>query len=233
MKRRGGFTLIELLVVIAIIAILAAMLMPVFAQAREKARAAACLTHMKQVGLGLQMYTQDYDEMLPPRNDGVYDFAQTVVPNFLGSIAPYTKNNQIYVCPSSERGPAGTCVPNQACNAVSCTNYLGNAVVMGRSIAVIPQPANIIYLQELWERRCVAYLRPGYNAGANYYYYWHYARAPGMENYVTIHMQGGNLVYCDGHAKWKKGQSVRSSDFGLVPDDGWEAPVTRRYNAAF
>ena len=64
-KVRAGFTLIELLVVIAIIAILAAILFPVFAQAREKARAIACLSNCKQTGLAYAMYTQDYDEMTP------------------------------------------------------------------------------------------------------------------------------------------------------------------------
>ena len=65
MRSNRGFTLIELLVVIAIIAILAAILFPVFAQAREKARQTSCLSNMKQVGLGLLMYTQDYDEQFP------------------------------------------------------------------------------------------------------------------------------------------------------------------------
>lgn len=64
-RNRSAFTLIELLVVIAIIAILAAILFPVFAQARKKARQTSCLSNMKQIGYGLMMYTQDYDELLP------------------------------------------------------------------------------------------------------------------------------------------------------------------------
>src|SRR5437773_5196359 len=71
-RRSAGFTLIELLVVIAIIAILAAILFPVFAQAREKARAATCISNSKQIGLALMMYAQDYDEMLPIHNDANY-----------------------------------------------------------------------------------------------------------------------------------------------------------------
>jgi prepilin-type N-terminal cleavage/methylation domain-containing protein len=86
---RSGFTLIELLVVIAIIAILAAILFPVFAQAREKARSAACLSNLKQMGTALQMYGQDYDEGLPPWNDcysveGAAGAATAVPPLFRG-----------------------------------------------------------------------------------------------------------------------------------------------------
>ena len=93
-RTRSGFTLIELLVVIAIIAILAAILFPVFAQAREKARQTSCLANTKQVALGTLMYVQDYDEVLPL----VYDL------NTLGSwtdrIQPYVKNWDLMFCPS-------------------------------------------------------------------------------------------------------------------------------------
>jgi len=97
--RRKGFTLIELLVVIAIIAILAAILFPVFARAREKARQTSCLSNMKQIGTAVMMYVQDYDEVMPPfhitpwgsdaRLFGHYDL-----------IGPYTMNEQVFVCPS-------------------------------------------------------------------------------------------------------------------------------------
>jgi prepilin-type processing-associated H-X9-DG protein len=220
--------------VIAIIAILAAILFPVFAQAREKARTTTCLSHMKQLGLGLQMYAQDYDETLPPRNDGTYDFAVSPIPNFLGSLVPYTKNTQILTCPSSvDDIAAGPCSRTQKCTEKSCTNYLGNAVVVGRALAAVPAPADIVYLQELWNRRCTAFLRPRWTGGNNYSW-WRYEREPGKNNYTTIHMEGGNLVFADGHAKWRKGQSMRSGMFGLVPDEDWSAPfLSRVYQAAF
>src|SRR5467141_3768400 len=98
---RRGFTLIELLVVIAIIAILAAILFPVFAQAREKARQTTCLSNLRQVGLGLQMYAQDYEEVLPTSVD-VANFADPKAPtSFLSALIPYIKSKAIFVCPSS------------------------------------------------------------------------------------------------------------------------------------
>jgi prepilin-type N-terminal cleavage/methylation domain-containing protein/prepilin-type processing-associated H-X9-DG protein len=94
-SRRHGFTLIELLVVIAIIAILAAILFPVFAQAREKARQASCLSNTKQLALGVQMYAQDYDEVLP-----VLGYNAQCRGRWQFQIFPYVKNEQIYTCPN-------------------------------------------------------------------------------------------------------------------------------------
>ncbi|MGI5818341.1 MAG: DUF1559 domain-containing protein [Armatimonadota bacterium] len=99
MKR--GFTLIELLVVIAIIAILAAILFPVFARARDKARQASCQSNMKQIGLAAMMYAQDYDETLPAHY-GYWVPGSTDVRyfGFYDAFSPYTNNEQVYICPS-------------------------------------------------------------------------------------------------------------------------------------
>ncbi len=99
-NRVRAFTLIELLVVIAIIAILAAILFPVFAQAREKARQTACLSNMKQIGIGLIMYSSDYDEQYPPSQLG----SGALLVSWPQIMQPYIKNEQVFVCPSSAPG---------------------------------------------------------------------------------------------------------------------------------
>jgi prepilin-type N-terminal cleavage/methylation domain-containing protein len=105
-RRPGAFTLIELLVVIAIIAILAAILFPVFAQARAKARQTACLSNMKQVGTAIMMYTQDYDEFYPPSqvNLVVPPAPAGGVMSWPSIIFPYVKNEGVFVCPDGETG---------------------------------------------------------------------------------------------------------------------------------
>jgi prepilin-type N-terminal cleavage/methylation domain-containing protein len=95
--QKSGFTLIELLVVIAIIAILAAILFPVFAQARESARATSCLSNMKQIGTGLAMYETDYDEQYPPSQNGT----GAAIVSWPTLMFPYIKNEQVFVCPSA------------------------------------------------------------------------------------------------------------------------------------
>ncbi len=101
----SGFTLIELLVVIALIAILAAVLFPVFAHAREKGRQATCLSNLKQIRLATQQYAQDWDETLP-RADEVRRFGETGAPaSYLGSIVPYVRSYALFACPSSVETP--------------------------------------------------------------------------------------------------------------------------------
>jgi prepilin-type N-terminal cleavage/methylation domain-containing protein/prepilin-type processing-associated H-X9-DG protein len=114
MRKRSAFTLIELLVVIAIIAILAAILFPVFAQAREKARTAACTSSMKQIASALLMYVQDYDEKFPcyPFSPAPYPGADSLhgggwsYSSWVPRIAPYVKNDQLFACPSGPKTSA-------------------------------------------------------------------------------------------------------------------------------
>jgi prepilin-type N-terminal cleavage/methylation domain-containing protein/prepilin-type processing-associated H-X9-DG protein len=126
--QKRAFTLIELLVVIAIIAILAAILFPVFAQAREKARQTSCLSNQKQMGLGVMMYTQDYDETLPSayyyNNDNDSSGGYT---HWSGVVQPYVKNLGIFVCPSDKN------------RGLAPTNFIGNNLGYGAPSGQIAQ----------------------------------------------------------------------------------------------
>lgn len=119
-RTRQAFTLIELLVVIAIIAILAAILFPVFARARENARRASCSSNLKQIGLGVIQYTQDYDEKYPiGPNISNTDYTTA----WAATLQPYLKSLQIYQCPSDSLGP--TTDPN----VTGYTDYWYNAAL--------------------------------------------------------------------------------------------------------
>src|SRR5689334_6982714 len=96
-RNKPGFTLIELLVVIAIIAILAAILFPVFGRARENARKASCMSNLKQIGLGFMQYAQDYDGWTPGTSIQLATSSNVV--SWPSVIMPYIKNEQIFVCP--------------------------------------------------------------------------------------------------------------------------------------
>jgi prepilin-type N-terminal cleavage/methylation domain-containing protein/prepilin-type processing-associated H-X9-DG protein len=154
-KTKKAFTLIELLVVIAIIAILAAILFPVFAQARAKARQAACLSNTKQMGLGAMMYAQDYDEIMPETGwqgpcSPAGDAPQTASDNFFSgvyafplAVMPYQKNYGILVCPSDpDKGGWGKtgslCYENQLLLANVPGAYVGMRSVASAMTKVLP-----------------------------------------------------------------------------------------------
>ena len=124
-KSKAGFTLIELLVVIAIIAILAAILFPVFAQAREKARQTACLSNMKQIGTAILMYTQDYDEMIVPSQNG----SGNGLMSWPSMIEPYVKSAAVFVCPSASDSFSAGSKPYVS----GLRQYTGVAVTVGTS----------------------------------------------------------------------------------------------------
>lgn len=130
-KKNKGFTLIELLVVIAIIAILAAILFPVFAKAREKARQTACLSNMKQIGLGLMSYITDYDETYPLSY--YYPFGTSGSSGYFhwsAGIAPYVKSDQIWICNSDPN--KGVKPTNTFDLQVPSISYCSNELLMGR-----------------------------------------------------------------------------------------------------
>ncbi len=152
-KWRTGFTLIELLVVIAIIAILAAILFPVFARARENARRSSCQSNLKQIGLGIMQYTQDYDEMMPAR---AHNQGPAAPRNWINMLQPYVKSYQLFQCPSNTRNTAGMgddstglSKVSYAVNATENANDGGgiftfNNVVPPIALAAIQNPATTI-----------------------------------------------------------------------------------------
>jgi prepilin-type processing-associated H-X9-DG protein len=191
---------------------------------------------MKQLALGLAMYAQDYDEVLPGAlAQAVADFgAPNAPPSFLSQIHPYAKNRAVYRCPSGISA-AAVYGKDGNCSEHSCTNLQGNSVVMGRPLAVVPSPAEIVYLDENRFYNHYASLRPALTLPkAGIYQWWHWNLGPeGGEQYNSHHSGGGNLVFADGHAKYRTIKSLRSSDFGLTPEDGIEANAQKQYRAAF
>jgi prepilin-type N-terminal cleavage/methylation domain-containing protein/prepilin-type processing-associated H-X9-DG protein len=148
--RRNGFTLIELLVVIAIIAIIAAILFPVFARVRENARRASCMSNMKQLGLGIIQYTQDYDEGMPNGLDVGLTGGRLFGCGWGGQIYPYVKSAQVYRCPSDKTtlsgAVSGTTIVSYGYNLD--INDPAPAIITRRKLSAFNAPARTVMLFE-------------------------------------------------------------------------------------
>ena len=217
-RGKRGFTLIELLVVIAIIAILAAILFPVFAQAREKARQTSCLSNTKQLGLSFQQYRQDFDETLPksaenggngvcyavpngswvlpaaitPAVASTCTAAQLPAPN--GAVYPYVKNTQVYKCPSDTLADQKT------------ISYSMNSLLSGAADAAIQASAGCVLLvDESGSLNNGNFSAPTSNT------------ATGSPIYgdipATRHSGGGVFAFADGHSKWTRPDRLKKENF--------------------
>jgi len=242
MKLHRGFTLIELLVVIAIIAILAAILFPVFAKVREKARQTSCLSNEKQLGLAFMQYAQDYDEMLPV---GVVSGGTNYGTGWGGRIQPYVKSPQVYQCPDDTTpavGPGGSTYVSYGYNLslvfINGTSYPGP----GGHMAGFNSPAKTVLLNEDSNAYALVTAYPGVSySGAGDPYTpcangtWNETgfgtplletgpmggRATNAASFIDTknqgrHTNGSNFLLCDGHAKWYRGGSVSSGFNALV-----------------
>ncbi|RYG70643.1 DUF1559 domain-containing protein [bacterium] len=226
-KLTKGFTLIELLVVIAIIAILAAILFPVFGRARENARRSSCQSNLKQIGLGFAQYTQDYDERYPgrystgPASDGSPGTA------WRQALQPYIKSTQLFACPSNSGNNLGTwsggattlmskiprsytvsCTPQRAAAGIGGTVPVGdsggNAAAQPISIAQIGQTTQTILVMESDPTDI-----------------WPEANLDVMGDLFKGHLGTANFLFCDGHVKAMKPSATGTPvNMWTVEEDG-------------
>jgi prepilin-type N-terminal cleavage/methylation domain-containing protein/prepilin-type processing-associated H-X9-DG protein len=240
MQRRTGFTLIELLVVIAIIAILAAILFPVFAQAREKARQAGCFSNMKQIGLALQMYQQDYDGTWPlcfvqgaARNDPnawpsppfSTKYRKDEILWYVWLYA-YTKNLRVFNCPSETPQYVGEPIC-RSCEKNNCREggpfHYGYNMKLGGHINPKPVIVPVNDAQLVRPAETMAVLEnnatpgecPGGPLKAGYQNDWS-AYTDSYDYYLTMieprHNGVLNVAFADGHAKAMKKEAFAPSE---------------------
>lgn len=233
MQRNKGFTLIELLVVIAIISILASILFPVFARTRENARRSSCMSNLKQIGLGVMQYTQDYDEryprtwntLVPPLTDRSVPGGRFIVegttsgtnysgyyPTWMDFIFPYVKSVQVFVCPSVNINPNNPSYGYSGVIGGRQAQWYDSSPSRGVSplaLSEIRRPAEIVMVMDYNSR---------YSPYANSVDIGNIARESGGQNYriVAPHLEGGVVAYTDGHAKWMTRAKMRA----IAPANG-------------
>lgn len=224
--RHQGFTLIELLVVIATIGILAAILFPVFARARENARRTSCLSNLKQIGLGMMQYTQDYDEYYPlawlgaPANysplpigmrktnyflNAYTVFTDRTTVTWMDIIYPYTKSIAVYECPS--KNTTSIRIPSYGYNSAisnwQATKFFGGTGRNPISVSSVTRSAEVIMLSDCNTQWSVDFGPSNYKA-------WPDSSVADERTRVKLHFEGDNFVFADGHAKWMATKAVQA-----------------------
>lgn len=217
--RIKAFTLVELLVVIAIIGVLAAILFPVFAQARDRARSISCLSNEKQIGTSLLIYVQDYDERLffypstaspsRSRTGAVLPDTASINPvRWWNALMPYMKSTQILVC-SSDELPAPS--KDSLGNSTIKRSYIAVRAAEGLSLSQVDMPSETIVITEKWGKDLNgnaisdSWIEP-FNGDFNFDPF-----SGRMALAANRHSQGLNGTFYDGHAKWYTPLAVNSS----------------------
>ncbi len=217
-----GFTLIELLVVIAIIAILAAMLLPALAKAKDKAKRTQCMSNMRQIGFAFHMYDTDFNGQIPAH--GSYDWASPYSgDSILKSLIPYLGGKvgnacpKVYACPST---PADT-DPFWAPTKWTDGNLVTSSVVLDRPLHTLKNPSRMIVFHENWRRQNPMLTEPEGSGPPGQYSQWH-NWLWGWEQTGVSHDKGSgaNYIHVDGHASYIKILKLTSLDFGLVDLQG-------------
>jgi prepilin-type N-terminal cleavage/methylation domain-containing protein/prepilin-type processing-associated H-X9-DG protein len=230
MRQRHGFTLIELLVVIAIIAILAAILFPVFAKAREKARQASCESNVKQIMLGVLQYAQDYDETTCGEFQGIASGgdwcpSSSNAPGYVREIwadliYPYIKNTQLFACPS-RAGATMVAPPFGGTYSLGYGYCMGNGVYAsgscpdsaGAKMATFPTPATTPKIADSWAKvikppspgKACSWVVDSDLGGTNG------PAGSGCNGPACPHNDGANVGFMDGHAKWMSSSALLGS----------------------
>jgi prepilin-type N-terminal cleavage/methylation domain-containing protein/prepilin-type processing-associated H-X9-DG protein len=218
-----GFTLIELLVVIAIISLLASILFPVFARARENARRASCQSNLKQIGLGLLQYIGDYDDTMPFSFFGSAGNSDAANYKWMDAIYPYVKNEQIFTCPSDSASnsryvyqgniPAGETSLNYGSYGMNgaygsgpdnTTPPRSSTLYMVR-LSAVQAPATTVWVTD--NNNAPSATNPGGSQG----FFWGTLPAINtavnphqLQNIVARHFDFTNVLFCDGHVKSTK-----------------------------
>jgi prepilin-type N-terminal cleavage/methylation domain-containing protein/prepilin-type processing-associated H-X9-DG protein len=209
-----GFTLIELLIVIAIIAMLAAILFPVFGRVRENARRSSCQSNLKQIGLGLIQYTQDYDERVVPGDDQ----GDPIRIHYAELMMPYLKSEQVFRCPTAA-GSKNECIPfgkfplSYALNQLYELDY--SSVGFSRQIFNVFNPKSLAAIEDTSR---TVFLGDAQNVGTNddgdNYCFQVIGSSISTDNslitigfssqgaFVNRHLNGSNWAFMDGHVKW-------------------------------
>lgn len=209
--RNRGFTLIELLVVIAIIAVLAAILFPVFARAREKANITACLNNMKQLGTGFAMYRSDYDGMMPPN---WFEAENDITYRWIHCIYTYIYNDQIFQCPSRTTQTERDWTPPYTTIQPHSSYYYAHYYLADANESEVQAPSETIMLMDGWyfPDRTLEWNRAMFHspdADATVMARWVNGDWDGTPyvnrtilDQMRRHNDGVNATYFDAHAKW-------------------------------